>query len=208
MVVIDALVECEQEEDIQAILQLLAQTKGIRPVSLQVLVTSRPELPIRLSFKRMPNGTYEDLVLHEVPKRIIEHDIRLFLEHELNAVQRERLLSLDWPTTDQIQALVELAVPLFIFATTVCRYIGTKGGDPEEYLNKVLKYRKSTFSQLDLTYLPVLDQLLTSQEEEDKETWLHAFRELVGSVVVLYSPLSVASLASLLQIPQKQVNAG
>ena len=121
--------ECEREEDIQAILQLLAQTKGIRPVSLQVLVTSRPELPIRLSFKRMPNGTYEDLVLHEVPKRIIEHDIRLFLEHELNAVQQERLLSLDWPTTDQIQALVELAVPLFIFATTVCRYIGTKGGD-------------------------------------------------------------------------------
>ena len=205
VVVIDALDECEREEDIQAILQLLAQTKGIRPVSLQVLVTSRPELPIRLSFKRMPNGTYEDLVLHEVPKRIIEHDIRLFLEHELNAVQQERLLSLDWPTTDQIQALVELAVPLFIFATTVCRYIGTKGGDPEEYLNKVLKYRKSTFSQLDLTYLPVLDQLLTSQEEEDKETWLHAFRELVGSIVVLYSPLSVASLASLLQIPQKQV---
>ena len=205
VVVIDALDECEREEDIRAILQLLAQTKGIRPVSLQVLVTSRPELPIRLSFKRMPNGTYEDLVLHEVPKRIIEHDIRLFLEHELNAVQRERLLSPDWPTTDQIQALVELAVPLFIFATTVCRYIGTKGGDPEEYLNKVLKYRKSTFSQLDLTYLPVLDQLLTSQEEEDKESWLHAFQELVGSVVVLYSPLSVASLASLLQIPRKQV---
>jgi hypothetical protein len=154
----------------------------------------------------MPNGTYQDLVLHEVPRSTIEHDIRRFLEHELGAIQHARSLSLDWPTTDQVQALVELAVPLFIFAATVCRYIGTKGGDPVGYLNKVLKYQKSTFSQLDRTYLPVLDQLLAEQEEEeDKEAWLHAFHKLVGSIVVLESPLSVTSLACLLQIPQRQI---
>lgn len=205
VVVIDALDECEREDDIRTILQLLARTKDIRPVSLRVLVTSRPELHIRLGFRHMPNGTYQDLILHEVPKNTVEHDIRLFLKHELSAIQQARLLSSDWPTTDQIQALVELAVPLFIFAATICRYVGTKGGDPEEYLNKVLEYRKSTFSQLDQTYLPVLDQLLSEQEEGDKETWLHALRELVGSIVVLESPLSVASLANLLKIPPKQV---
>jgi hypothetical protein len=206
VVVIDALDECEREEDIRAILQLLARTRDIRPVSLRVLVTSRPELHIRLGFKKMPNGTYQDLVLHEVPKGTIEHDIRQFLEHELGAIQHARSLSPDWPTTDQVQALVELAVPLFIFAATVCRYVGTKGGDPEGYLNKVLKYQKSTFSQLDQTYLPVLDQLLSEQEEEeDKEAWLRAFHKLVGSIVVLESPLSVTSLACLLRIPQRQI---
>lgn len=205
IVVIDALDECEQEEDIRAILRLLARTKDIRPLSLRVLVTSRPELPIRLGFEQMADGTYQDVALHEVPKSIVEHDIRLFLEHELREVREKRLLSQDWPKTEQIQALVELAVPLFIFAATVCRYISTKGGDPEEYLNKVLKYRKSTFSQLDRTYLPVLDQLLAEQEEEDKEMWLRAFRELVGSIILLESPLSINSLANLLQIPQKQV---
>lgn len=205
VVVIDALDECERDEDIRAILQLLAWTKGIRPVALRVLVTSRPELPVRLSFKQMPNGTYQDLVLHEVRKSTIEHDLRLFLKHELSEIRQARMLSSDWPTTDQIQALVELAVPLFIFAATVCRYVGTKGGDPEEYLSKVLEYRKSTFSQLDRTYLPVLDQLLNEQEADDKEIWLHAFQELVGSIVVLESPLSVVSLARLLQVPQKQI---
>jgi hypothetical protein len=67
------------------------------------------------------------------------------------------MLSSDWPAPYQIKALVELAVPLFIYAATICRYVGTKAGDPEEYLNKVLQYPKAAFSQLDRTYLPVLD---------------------------------------------------
>lgn len=205
VVVIDALDECKRDEDIRAILQLLARTKDMQPVSLRILVTSRPELPIRLSFKKMPNGTYQDLVLHEVAKNTIEHDIRLFYEHELSAIRQARMLSADWPTADQVQALVELAVPLFIFAATVCRYISTKGGDPEDYLDKVLQYQKSNFSQLDRTYLPVLDQLLGDQEEDERDAWLRVFRNIVGSIVILESPLSTASLARLLQVPQKKI---
>jgi hypothetical protein len=111
-------------------------------------------------------------------------------------LNRHRLAS-GWPATQQILARVELAVPLFIYAATVCRYVGTKGGDPEEYLNKVLQYPKAAFLQLDRTYLPVLDQLLGEQEERDKEDWLHNFRRLVGSIVILESPLSVGPLARL-----------
>jgi len=49
---------------------------------------------------------------------MIEHDIALFLEHKLKVVQEQRLLSPGWPSKDQIQTLVELAAPLFIFTTT------------------------------------------------------------------------------------------
>jgi hypothetical protein len=197
VIIIDALDECEQEQDIRVIIQLLAQTKDLQRVPLRVLVTSRPELHIRLGFKEMPNGTYQDLVLHKVARSTIEHDIRLFLEHELSAIRKQRRLASGWPATQQILARVELAVPLFIYAATVCRYVGTKGGDPEEYLNKVLQYPKAAFLQLDRTYLPVLDQLLGEQEERDKEDWLHNFRRLVGSIVILESPLSVGPLARL-----------
>jgi WD40 repeat protein len=205
VIVIDALDECEQERDIRVILQLFARTKAIQPLPLRILVTSRPELPIRLGFKEMPDGTYQDLILHEVPRSTIEHDIRLFLENELVTIRKARMLSSDWPAIHQILALVELAVPLFIYAATVCRYVGTKGSNPKEYLNKVLGYQKSTFSQLDRTYLPILDQLLSDQEEDEKETWLQAFRDLVGSIVTLEAPLSIVSLASLLQISQEDV---
>lgn len=186
IVVIDALDECEQEQDTRVILQLLARTKDIRPTPLRIVVTSRPELYIRLGFKQMSNGTYQNLVLHEVTKSTVEHDIRLFLEHELGAIREARMMSLDWPAKYQIQALVELAVPLFIYAATVCRYVGTKGGNPKAYLDKVLQYRKASFSQLDRTYLPILDQLLVEQEDE-KEARFQAFREVVGSIVVLES---------------------
>jgi hypothetical protein len=205
IIVIDALDECEQEQDIRVILQLLARTKDIRPIPLRILVTSRPELHIRLGFKEMPNGTYQDLVLHEVPRRTIEHDIELFLKHELATIREERMLSPDWPAAPQIEALVELAAPLFIYAATVCRYVGTKGGNPMANLNKILQYQKATFSQLDRIYLPILDQLLNEQEKDDKETWLQEFQKVVGSVVVLQSPLSVASLACLLQVPKEDI---
>jgi hypothetical protein len=205
IVVIDALDECEQEQDIRAILQLLARTKDIQPMPLRVVVTSRPELHIRLGFEEMPNGTYLDLILHQVPRSTIEHDIRLFLKHELGVIQKERNLSSDWPAAPDIQALVELAVPLFIYAATVCRYVGTKGSNPMAYLDKVLKYQKATFSQLDRIYLPVLDQLLTEQEDDDRETWLQEFRKVVGSIVVLESPLPIASLACLLRVPQEDI---
>jgi hypothetical protein len=64
-------------------------------VPLRIVVTCRPELHIRLGFKEMLNGTYQDLVLHEVAKSTIEHDIRLFLEYELGAIRKERMLALD-----------------------------------------------------------------------------------------------------------------
>ncbi|KAF1940388.1 hypothetical protein EJ02DRAFT_445539 [Clathrospora elynae] len=131
--------------------------------------------------------------------------MRIFLEHELGAIQKARMLSSDWPATHEILALVDLAVPLFIYAATVCRYIGTKGSNPKKYLNKVLKYENFTFSELERTYLPVLDQLLEEQEEDGKEEWLHAFRDVISSIVVLESPLSTVSLACLLKVSQDEI---
>jgi hypothetical protein len=62
-------------------------------VPLQIVVTSQPKLHIRLGFKEMANSTYQDLVLYEVPRSTIEHDICLFLEHELGQVRKEHMLS-------------------------------------------------------------------------------------------------------------------
>jgi hypothetical protein len=205
VIVIDALDECERENDVQDILKLLTQAKHMPSVSLRVLVTSRPELHIRLGFQEMLNGTYQDLVLHEVAKNSTEHDIRLFYKHELSAIRRAHKLPPNWPTGDQIQALVELAMPLFIFAATVCRFIGTKGRHPERSLRKVLEYQRSTLSQLDRIYLPILEQLLVEQEEDKKEAWLQAFCNLVGSIVILENPLSIASLSHFLKVPQEEV---
>lgn len=181
IIVIDALDECEREEDIQVILQLLARTRGLGPVSVRVFVTSRPELPIRLGFKKMSDGTYQDLILHDIPKEIIEHDIALFLEHELEMVSEQRSLPLGWPSRDQIQALVQMAIPLFIFAATACRYIGDKRDNPKKRLEILLQYQTGNYiSKLDRTYLPTLTQLLDDEDELDKERRTSELREVLG----------------------------
>ncbi len=205
-IVIDALDECEREVDIQVILQLLAGIQSLRPVPLRIFVTSRPELPIRLDFKQMLDETYQELILHNIPKETIGHDMAVFLEHELSIVNKQRSLPLDWPSKHQIQALVEITIPLFNLAATACRYIGDKRGNPKKRLEILLQYQKANqVTRLDRMYLPILDHLFDVKDKLDKERLTSEFREIIGIIVVLEIPFSIASLAHLLNIPKEDI---
>ena len=186
-------------------LRLLEQMKDIKPVSLRVFVTSRPELPIRLGFKQMSDGTYRDLILHEVPRNTIERDIRLFLEYELAKIREQRSINAPWPEERQIYILVNMAVPLFIFAATVCRFLGEAKGNPRRRLNDILKYDAEEISKQDVTYLPVMNHLFSGYGEREKEKLSVEFQNIVGSIVVLETPLSVISLAALLDLPKEDI---
>lgn len=99
-----------------------------------------------------------------------------------------------------------MAVPLFIFAATVCRFIGDRvWSDPAGQLAKILEYRSRTrqseIDKLDATYLPILDQLVVGTEAA-KRCLVDEFRTVVGSIVLLAEPLSASSLARLLGIPR------
>ena len=59
--------------------------------------------------------------------------------------------------------------------------------------------------RLDRTYLPILHQLF-NEDGLEKERRTSEFREVVGSIVVLGSPLSIASLALLLNIPKEDIS--
>ena len=212
VVVIDALDECERDNDVRVIIHLLSQAKALSSVSLKAFLTSRPELPIRLGFRNI-EGKYQDLVLHEIPKPIIEHDIAAFLDFELARIRNDhnalspadQQLPLDWPGCQTAQALVEMAVPLFIFAATICRFIRESGCDPRQQLAQVLQYQSKThqseIDKLEATYRPVLDRLLVGSEGA-KRSAVARFRVVVGSIVLLAEPLSIRSLARLLDIPE------
>ena len=95
-----------------------------------------------------------------------------------------------------------MAVPLFIFAATVCRFLADrKCGNPDKKLRNVLEYRtKSQESKLDNTYLPVLEQLLIDLSDREKAQVLDQFRVIIGSIIILASPLSTCSLARMLDM--------
>ncbi|KAF2183610.1 hypothetical protein K469DRAFT_582108, partial [Zopfia rhizophila CBS 207.26] len=50
VLVVDALDECEDENNIRIILQLLAEARLLERIHLRVFLTSRPEIPIRYGF--------------------------------------------------------------------------------------------------------------------------------------------------------------
>ncbi|OBT60675.1 hypothetical protein VE03_09889, partial [Pseudogymnoascus sp. 23342-1-I1] len=215
VIVIDALDECDREEDVRTIIRLFSQVKQITSIQIKFFLTSRPELPIRLGFEDI-SGKYEGLALHQIPEPIIKEDISAFLEHQLamiredynKSVTQNRQLPAYWPGHTTIQSLVGMAIPLFIFATTVCRFINDrKCGQPKDQLAKVLKYEtRSQASKLDATYLPVLDQLLVGVTISERRALVEEFRQVIGSIIILASPLSATSLDRLLGVPEGTVD--
>ncbi|KAF9766554.1 hypothetical protein IL306_001024, partial [Fusarium sp. DS 682] len=214
VVVVDALDECDIEEDVRVLIHLLSQATSLTSVCLRFFITSRPDLPIRLGFKKI-HGRYQDLVLHVIPKSIIEHDISTFLKFRLeqiridynDSVMAERHLPSDWPGQTMVRKLVDMAAPLFIFAATTCRFISDRRlGAPHTQLKKILDYQTEEMGKLDMTYSPVLDQLLVDQTHQAKVSIIREFRHVVGSIVILATPLSTADLCSLLGIDKEVID--
>ncbi|KAF3934332.1 hypothetical protein ABW19_dt0210025 [Dactylella cylindrospora] len=202
ILLVDALDECEGKEDVKLIIYLLTQLKDIR---VRVFLTSRPDLPILPTFKRLSVGEYKDIILHNVPK--IEDDISLFLENELSKIREERYLPQEWPGRHIIEELTKRAIPLFIYAATLCRFIGDDNWDPEEQIKVVLADYNANWqeSQLHKTYLPILNQLLVGQNDTQKQRLVEEFQNVVGTIINLASPLSTSHLAQLLSISESTI---
>ncbi|UKZ48459.1 hypothetical protein TrVGV298_002684 [Trichoderma virens] len=208
VIVVDALDECDNVEHVKLVIHLLSLAKYFTSVRPKFFVTSRPELAIRLGFENI-SGNYEDLVLHQIPPAIIEQDINSFLQDEFALIRQDynksvssyRQLPLSWPGTEKVEKLVSMSVPLFIFAATACRFIQDRRvGGPKAQLAKILEHQSSQNTSLDATYLPIVDGLVAGLADSDKSKVFERFREIVGSIVNLASPLSTPSLARLLSI--------
>ncbi|RAK99592.1 uncharacterized protein BO80DRAFT_465924 [Aspergillus ibericus CBS 121593] len=211
VIVIDALDECEGEQDVRLLLQLLPQlqespqAQRSNSVQLRVFVTSRPELPIQLGFQDdLVRDNHQDLVLHKIPKPVIEHDISLFLKHKLKMIEKTRSLPPDWPGDIQFKSLVQMSVPLFIFAATVCRVFEDYDLDPVQSLSEILEYQNEE-SKLDGTYLPVLQKIPTHGGKR-KEMIIGEFHQVVGTIIILESPLSITSLSEILGLSARVIN--
>lgn len=214
VILIDALDECGgSPDDIRRVINLLSRTNNFKSPRVQYFVTSRPELPIRIGFG-LVKILYRNMALQEIPGCVIQHDISVFLEHQLanirtqyNAtVPEDRRLPLTWPGNETVQTLMRMANPLFIFASTVCRYLADLRWHPDDRLAKVLRYQtKSQQSKLDATYRPVLDPLIEGLDKVEKVELLQLFRAIVGSIVVLARPLSVPSLAKVLNLSKRTI---
>jgi hypothetical protein len=202
VIVIDALDECDHDQDIRTIIRLLPLLQRAKAIRLRIFLTSRPELPISLSFSEIADHEYQELALHEISEEVTKRDIRLFLQDRFAKIKHDKNISEDWPGNEAIQALVTMSVPLFVSAATVCRYIENSRLEPKSRLSELLVNQSKYVSRMDKTYLPILTRLLDDQEsdESEQQQLLQEFQKVMGIIILLAVPLSINTLSLFLGI--------
>ncbi|KAH8594887.1 putative WD-repeat protein [Bisporella sp. PMI_857] len=212
IMIIDALDECEDEKDIRIILRLLAEARSLKKVRLRALITSRPEVPIRNGFCKISDAEHHDFILHDMEAAIVDHDIFIFLEHQMGLIGQEWCLGASWPGEQALRRLVINASGLFIWAATAYRFINEGRHRAAKRLSMMLKGSTSTRTpehHLNDVYLKVLKSTIHEEDlEEDKEDTYSMLKQVLGTIVLLYSPLSTKSLSELLSFPIGAIEGG
>jgi hypothetical protein len=211
VLVVDALDECDSNDNIRIIVQLLAQAPLSTRARLRVLLTSRPEEPIRLGFRRVPEAEHKDVVLHNISRSIVDHDLALFLQHEFRLIAQECYLDASWPGAGIVTQLAQSASGLFIWAATACRFI-CDGPFADERLRVLLADSASSNpvgpeEQLTKLYLMVLQTSIRhGYNAQDMPVYYGMSQLILGSIVALNCPLPLGSLSALLRVPKHKVD--
>ncbi|KAI4733289.1 WD40 repeat-like protein, partial [Aureobasidium sp. EXF-12298] len=102
--------------------------------------------------------------------------------------------------------LVNKSHPLFIIAFTICKILSSSN-KPQEDLRQILlqKNGNGVSTGLEAVYLPVLQQAVATTSKGGTKETLTLFRKIVGSLILLYDPLSATSLSRLLVTSIREV---
>lgn len=168
VVIIDGLDECP-DTDLQCdIINTIATSVRDHTTPLLWAFFSRPEPHIVATFT---SDEISPLSLHmELPvSREADQEILRYLADKLEGIRRRHGLPYPWPSEQHIWDLVDLSDGLFIYATTLIRFIGAlDSSGPDDQLFVVLSFMKDKMghpnsghplSELDSFYMLVMQRV-------------------------------------------------
>jgi WD40 repeat protein len=202
LVVIDALDECAEDSSGRPGGELLPLLlRGLLELSgrVKLLLTSRAEPEIMRIFELASPGSRHNVVrLHDLDASVVRSDIRTYLVRSFADIASSRSDPglLNWPSQEDIDAVVNLTDVLFVFAVTVVRFVSTPKHSPRARLDILLARRDSKSAMpyyfLDQLYLQVLQSSVLSERQGDTEELCERLRDTVGVIITAQQPLSVA----------------
>ena len=203
LIIIDALDECKDEEPASAILSVLSRYVDEIP-EVKFFITGRPEPRVRSGFRlESLRPITEVLKLHDVERSSVDSDIKLFFRTRLANIAKTRSdcdVTEDWPSSYDIDILSEKAAGLFIYASTVVKFVASQYHLPTERLTLIISLPQSTAhegkSGIDLLYTQVLEQAFRDADSGEQELYSR-FRFVVGAVLLVSHPLSRKTLSNL-----------
>ena len=205
LIIIDALDECKDKEPASAILSILSRYADQIP-TVKFFITGRPEPRIRSGFRLESLAPItEVLKLHEVKQEAVDRDIELLFRTQLTSLVKNRSdlnLTEDWPSPSEIRVLCKKAAGLFIYASTVVKFIASEVYPPTESLSLITSLPESTVEEgksgVDQLYVQILQQAFSGARPGNNQIYLQ-FKAVVGTVLLLFNPLSIMDLSDLLE---------
>jgi len=136
----------------------------------------------------------------------VDNDIRLFLGTRLTDITKNRSdcdLLEGWPSSSDLDTLCIKAGGLFIYASTVVKYVASKDHLPTERLTDIISLPECTVKEgksgIDQLYMEVLERAFSGIPVDEIEFYSH-FRSVLGAVLLVFDPLPVDALSALLGV--------
>ncbi|KAJ7814651.1 hypothetical protein B0H13DRAFT_455612 [Mycena leptocephala] len=201
VVVIDALDECSSIHATRALLNALIPSNEVR---LKFFITSRPEPHVETAFQSQV--VMRRLRLHDVERDIVTADIAKYLRRNLRDLASRTATQL-WPSTTDLENLVQQTGDLFIFAFTTIQYLSGRSLSHEEVqrrLHNILHDRGSSTriqtTGIDALYSQIVDNAWNGIELDEKI----ARQNVLTTIICLREPLSFSAMSGLLaEDPEK-----
>jgi hypothetical protein len=209
VIVIDALDECRDEEPASAVLSVLSRYVGQIP-DVKFFITGRPESRILSGFRLAALRPMTKIFkLHDIERSLVDGDIGLFIRGRLANVaktQGDCDLTEEWPSSSDVDILCKKAAGLFIYASTVVKFVSSQHHQPSKRLALLISLLQDTThegaSSTDHLYTEVLRQPFYSVDfdnlgSDDQEVY-HRSRSVVGAVLFMFDPLPMGVLSCIL----------
>jgi hypothetical protein len=202
--------ECIDDQPASAILSVLGRFTKQLPL-VKFFITGRPEPRIRSGF-RLPllEPLTQIFLLHGVESSSVDNDIRLYLTQSLTTIAKQRSdldLSDPWPRDNEIEALTRKSSGLFIFASTLVRFIASEHHEPDERIQLVLSKESGTTHEgrtgIDSLYSQIL--LYAFSDVRDLVVFYN-MRRVLGAIVLAFNPLSRKALSTILGLPVTHIS--
>jgi len=204
LIIIDALDECKDEQPASAILSILSRYVNEIP-TVKFFITGQPEARIRTGFRlRSLLPITEVFKLHEVKAEAVDSDIKLFFQTQLANLIENRSdydTTGDWPSSTDIKILCKKAAGLFIYASTVVKFVASENSVPIQRLSLITSLPGSTIEEgrsgIDQLYTKVLEQAFHNIHVNNSQQYLY-FQTVVGTILLTLNPLPIKALSELL----------
>ena len=203
VVVIDALDECNDRDAMEV---LVALTKLVEELpSFRVVLTTRPQPLLSTD-----SSTQRVFHMQNIEEKIVDGDIRHYLEHSLSQQEVARCLPglpEQWSASDEeITSLVGTAGRLFIIASTATRFIlDTTVYDPKLQMEALKTDGRISLDDIEGFYLAIFRRAVPLK---CKPMVIQRFKTVVGTILAIQIPLPVDALEHLTHpLPASAIHA-